>query len=34
MPSIDPNCTCLAVITVDSILKKDELCFLLVFLKE
>ena len=34
MPKAGSNHTCLAVITIDSALKKDENCYLEVFLKE
>ena len=34
IPKVDSNLTCLAVISLDSILKKDENYYLQVFLKE
>ena len=34
IPMVDPNHTCLAVISLDSILKKNENYYLQVFLKE
>ena len=34
IPKMDSNFTCLGVISMDSALKKDENCYLQVFLKE
>ena len=34
IPKVDSNHTCLAVISLDSALKKDENCYRQVFLKE
>ena len=34
IPKLDSNCTCLAVISLDSSLKKDDSCYLQVFLKD